>query len=92
MKCAISGELCDSIKEIILPKICSQCSSRFADKSSLQVHVSSCHQASISCLTSDPKSMGKAALIAALRDRGLDSRGGVTVLRQRLLGALEGED
>lgn len=51
------------------------------------VHISDINQ-----LTSDPKTMGKAALVEALRIRGLDTKGCVAALKQRLLGALVGED
>ena len=76
--------------------LCSNCNSRFSDKASLDVHTKTVHVSHICHLTSDPKTMGKAALAAALaaelRKRGLSTKGGVGALRQRLLGALEGED
>ena len=92
MECATEGILADDIAMIILPKVCAHCSKRFADAASLSTHVSTSHTMSLSVLASDPRTMGKAALTKALRERGLDARGGIAVLRQRLLGALEGED
>lgn len=92
VECAKNGQMSEIITEIILPMVCLFCTSRFSDKVSLDVHTKAVHISHISQLTSDPKSMGKAALVAALKTRGLNTKGGVAALRQRLLGALEGED
>ena len=92
VECGKNGKMSDSITEIILPMLCSNCNSRFSDKASLDVHTKTVHVSHICHLTSDPKTMGKAALAAELRKRGLSTKGGVGALRQKLLGALEGED
>ena len=92
VQCAENGELSVSVCDILLPMKCSHCTCRFSDKVSLEVHSRSVHTSNVSQLTSDPKTMGKAALVAALKKRGLDTKGGVSVLRNRLLGAIEGED
>ena len=72
--------------------LCSNCNSRFSDKASLDVHTQTVRISHICHLTSDPKTMGKAAVAAEPRKRVLSTKGGVGALRQRLLGALEGED
>ena len=92
VECGKNGKMSDSITEIILPMLCSNCNSRFSDKASLDEHTKNVHVSNICNLTSDPKTMGKAALAAELRKRGLSTKGGVGAQRQRLLGALEGED
>ncbi len=92
VECAKNGEMSNSVTELILPMPCSCCTSRFSDKASLDVHNKTVHVSHISHLTSDPKTMSKAALVAELRKRGLSTKGSVGVLWQRLLGALEGED
>lgn len=77
VECAKNGEISDSITEIILPMLCSNCNSRCSDKASLEVHIKTVHVSHLSHLTSDPKTMGKAALAAELRKRGLSTKGGV---------------
>lgn len=67
------------VGKILVPKDV-HCPNRLADKASLEAHVNSCHRASFSALTSDPRSMSKAVLTNGLRERGLDTRGGVAVL------------
>ena len=77
VECGKNGKMSGSITEIILPMLCSNCNSRFSDKASLDVHTKTVHVSNICNLTSDPKTMGKAALAAELRKRGLSTKGGV---------------
>lgn len=81
VECARNGEFSDAVNDIILPLKCSQCLNRFSDKASLAVHIESQHSSNIVKLISDPRTMSKAALVVALKERGFDAKGGVAVLR-----------
>ena len=87
LDCATRGKLSPEITAILLPFCCPDCELRFSDDDHLRSHIENTHGISkVKVPSSNPYSMSKNGLKAALRDRGLDTRGNVATLRERLLG------
>ena len=88
MECVKQGKLTDHVLKVFLPLTCSHCSERFSDGITLDHHTQSKHRSSATNLVSDPASMSRSALIAALRQKGLDTRGNIATLRERLYSVI----
>lgn len=89
MECANEGKLSNNLISILLPCVCNRCDQRFADNLTLNNHRETAHVSQFPVFTSNVQSMSKAALVAALKERGLDTRGNISILRTRLSGCLE---
>ena len=95
MQC--KGVLTDKVIKILKPVECIQCSTRFADHSSLETHVNRIHNASNGTVSYklskklNPKCMKVNERKEALKKRNLSTGGGKDILVRRLEGALEAE-